>query len=315
MSHKSHRVSSRDFNRLIEVHQPNIVAYAMMLYAGDQERDAVILKAMEAIWERRKEYRPSEWPDFCHWSYAQIADQVVAQDSCDEVAHFARHVREPAASFLPATAHRMRAFDKAFFALSGKEKEILSTSCQHHRLQDNYMSKHKLSRDRFNSKVESLKLALLVSTAWDGGRKVGPEITPAVNSALLRFVAKPAGAGELVDKMRELFLENDGMLRQYFSHVALQQALMVRLVDGPGSQLRDEEKVKSRKIPLVYFFAPLILIFLLLFAVKADGEGMKNEVKNLAYLVIPEPSSVSMLALGLGGLLMRRSRDDGHKMR
>jgi hypothetical protein len=41
---------------------------------------------------------------------------------------------------------------------------------------------------------------------------------------------------------------------------------------------------------------------------------VKNDIKALAYSVIPEPSSVSMLAVGLGALLMRRSRGDRHKV-
>lgn len=86
------------------------------------KRDIVILKSMAAICERRKEYRPSEWPDFCGWCYTQIADQIVSNDSHKGVADFALSIRDTAARSLPATALRMDAFDKAFFELPGKDK-------------------------------------------------------------------------------------------------------------------------------------------------------------------------------------------------
>jgi hypothetical protein len=314
MENKSHIVSNADFNKLIQVHRPNIIAYAMMLWAGSLDRDPVILKTMGVLWERRKEYRPSEWSHFCQWSYTQIEDQIVSQDSCAEVSRFARCAGEAAARFLPDTHRRMNAFDKAFFELSGKDKEILSISCQHHQLRDKYITNKKgLSRDQFNTKVEKLQLALLITTGWNEPKISSAGITPAANLALLKFAVNAAGE-EGRDSMMDQLLQDEEMLEQYFRHISLQQALMIRLIDEPYSQLRDAVAEKPQWRRRVYAFALILFLLPLLLITTASENGLKNDVKALAHSVIPEPSSVSMLAVGLGALLMRRSREDRHKV-
>ena len=163
-----------------------------------------------------------------------------------------------------------------------------------------------MSRDEFDKKVENIKLAMLITTAWKKPHSVSSGIMPAENLGLLRYVANSPGEEGNV-ATRGMLLENEAMLDQYILHVALQQSLMTRLLDEPGAELRSEDKKqeKSFKRRLARALFLLIILLSLLFVSSSKGSGAHNEVKRLAYSVIPEPSSVGMLAVGLGALLIR----------
>lgn len=308
MGTKSHRVSTANFNKLIEQHKPNVVAYALMLAGGAGERDAIALKAMSAIWANRKQYNPSEWPGFCDWAYAEVANEMINSASRIADGEFAEAVSKHAARFLPEEKLRMETFDKAFFSLSSTDKEIASISSQHHRLKDRYIQRSKsLDQDSFDVRIETIKLSLLTKAYWKPEGASGVDISEADNLALMRFVAAPTNRVYEIDQMRKKLFSNSLILTQYFRWVSLQQAMMSRLEDEAGVKRRTAAAGGSFKLLVVFLLG--VLMIPLFVSLSDDGSKVNHEAKRLAYYVIPEPSSVSLLAIGFSVLLLRRTRD------
>lgn len=311
MTHQSHRISSVDFNKLTEEHKPNIVAYAMMLSGGMETRDSACLRAMSAIWDARKSYRPSEWPDFCQWCYVQVADAFAASDVSAEMADFAASVKDDAANFLPDTGLRMGAFDRAFLGLSSKDQKILSISCQHHKVRNNYIAKHyKQDVGAFERTVEKLKLSLVVAAMWRSDKPDRENTSESDYSAIIQLTANATGGEEAQSDLRTKLIQRPSLLASFFRHVSLQQALMTRLEDDPSSELRNGEFKKPRVLPALLIMGLLMIPVLMLTANQSGGaNGMQDQAKQLYYSVVPEPSSISLLVIGLSSLILRRCRE------
>lgn len=306
------RVSTADFNSLVEARRANIIAYAMMLSAGTRDRDSMILMATTAIWKVRKNYHPSSGVGFDEWCFKQISNAYcLASNKLGVGRDLEVLVKSEAAAFLPEKEMRMAAFDRAFFGLSHSQKKRLSISCQHPRLQEKYINDQKgLNRETFEEQLIDLKFTLLAQCSWKGTSNDHGGVASS-DRLLMLHLAAGALSSDVMATCHEK-LVNDPVLRKYYySCVSLQQALITRLQDEPSAELREgddfsDEKRKRKRLILIALFAFLLPV--LYSSTKDDGYFNKG-VNKVVYSVVPEPSSISLLGVGLSMLLMRRCRD------
>ena len=272
----------------------------------------MVLLAMSAIWKVRKNYRPNNGQGFDQWCYAQLANAYCrANGKLGAGRELAGIVKDEGAAMLPENEIRMAAFDRAFFGLSPAQKNMLSVSCQHPRLQEKYISSHKsLNQESFENKLNDLKATLLVKCAWKGLPNDHGDVASSDRVPILHLVAGTLRPYAVTAYQAKLV--HDPILRRYYlSCVSLQQALMTRLRDDPSAELRQGDGVSDQKRHrkrLVLIALVAVLLPLIYSSTKKDSYITKG-VNKAVYSVVPEPSSISMLAVGLGSLLLRRSRE------
>ncbi len=272
----------------------------------------MVLLLMTAIWKVRKSYHPSAGEGFDQWCFEQISNAYFSVSNKQGVGRdLVGIVRNEAAESLPGKGIRMAAFDRAFFGLSNSEKSLLSISCQHTRLQENFIRDQKgLDRKGFDTQLNHLKSILLVKCAWKGSFTGHGGVKSSDHLPIQHLAAGTLSADGIAVYQEKLL--NDPVLREYYySCVSLQQALITRLKDDPSAELREgddfsDEKCKRKRLILVALGAVLIPV---LYSSTKDDSYVNRGVNKAYYSVVPEPSSISLLGVGLSMLLMRRCRD------